>query len=82
LLVTVIVVAEAPLSPLALLNCSQDAAELLILHALFASMVISSDVPPSYSKETVVAETDNCGSSSFFEQETENPVMISSSTIL
>jgi hypothetical protein len=46
-------------------------------------MVIDSDVPPSGSKETVFTETDNCWATSpLLEQETENPVTISSSIIL
>ena len=77
------VIVVLPLLPLALLNCNQAVAELLILHVLFASMVISSDAPPSGSKETVSTETDNCGARSpLLEQDTENPVTISSSTIL
>jgi hypothetical protein len=62
------VIVAVPLPPLVLFICNQDVAGLETVHVPFVVSDIS-EVPPSGSKETSVAETVNCGSTSSFPQD-------------
>jgi hypothetical protein len=69
------VIVTVPLPPLVLFICNQDVAELEIVHVPFVVSNIS-EVPPSGSKETSVAETVSVGSTgSLFSQETKDVII-------